>query len=207
LDPFSVNAHLNAQNNLYALFRNRPIDAEDVRISKVIHPPLRLLDCSPICDGAAAVVLAPSQQAHSYCASPIRIMASSVATDHFRVEDCADPLWLDAAYISAQRAFQKAGITLRDISLFEVHDAFSIMTCLLMEAVGFTPRGQGWRLAIDNQISLGGSMPITTMGGLKARGHPIGATALYQVCEIVMQLGGRSGENQIRNPKIGQSAR
>ncbi len=203
LDPFSVNAHLNAQNNPYALFRNRPISAEDVRVSKIIHPPLRLLDCSPVCDGAAAVVLAPSQQAYSYNAFPIRILASSVATDRFRVKDRADPLWLDAAHISSQRAFQKVGIKIEDISFFEVHDAFSIMTCLLMEAVGFAPRGQGWRLAVENQIGLSGIIPITTMGGLKARGHPIGATALYQACEIVLQLTSRAGKNQIRNPKIG----
>ena len=169
----------------------------------MIDPPLRLLDCSPICDGAAAVVLAPSQEAAAYCLRPIRIVASAVATDRFRVEDRADPLWLNAAYISAQKAFQKSRIKLEDIGFFEVHDAFSIMACLQLEAVGFARAGQGWRLAAEGQISLSGSIPITTMGGLKARGHPVGATALYQACEIMLQLTGRAGENQICNPKVG----
>lgn len=203
LDSFSVNAHLNARKNPHALFRDRPISAEDVRLSRMIDPPLRLLDCSPICDGAAAAVLAPSQEAAAYCLRPIRIAASTVATDRFRVEDRADPLWLNAAYISVQKAFQKSRIKLEDIGFFEVHDAFSIMACLQLEAVGFARAGQGWRLAAEGQISLSGTIPITTMGGLKARGHPVGATALYQVCKIIAQLSGRAGENQILNPKIG----
>jgi acetyl-CoA C-acetyltransferase len=200
---FSVTAHQNARHNPNALFRNQSVTAETARTSRIIHAPLRLMDCSPICDGAAAVVLAPTEQAKDYAAHPVRLLASSVATDRFRVEDRANPLWLEAASISAQKAFRQAGITHEQVDFFEVHDAFSIMACLLLEAAGFAQPGEGWRLAADDQIGLRGEIPITTMGGLKARGHPIGATALYQACEIVQQLTGQAGKNQLDNPKIG----
>jgi acetyl-CoA C-acetyltransferase len=200
---FSVTAHQNARHNPNALFRNQSVTAETARTSRIIHAPLRLMDCSPICDGAAAVLLAPTEQAKGYSAHSVRLLASSVATDRFRVEDRANPLWLEAADISAQKAFRQAGITHEQVDFFEVHDAFSIMACMLLEAAGFAEPGEGWRLAADEHIGLRGEIPITTMGGLKARGHPIGATALYQACEIVQQLTGQAGKNQLDNPKIG----
>jgi len=199
---FSVNAHRNAMHNPYALFHDKRVTAKDVLASRLINPPIRLMDCAPICDGAAAVVLAPRSEARAYSDHPVHILASSVATDRFRVEDRRDPLWLEAAYLSAQGAFRRANLHRNDIHLFEAHDAFSIMTCLLLEAVGYAKPGAGWRLAAENQIRLRGRIPIATMGGLKARGHPIGATAIYQTCEIVLQLTGRAGKNQIRNAQL-----
>lgn len=199
---FAVNAHQNALTNPHALF-HKPITAEDVLRSRFIVPPIRLLDCSPICDGAAAVLLAPSQSARAFTDMPVQILASSVATDRFRMADRANPLALAAARLSAQKAFQRANITAEDVSLYEVHDAFSIMACLLLEAAGFAPPGHGWRLAADGEIGLNGKIPIATMGGLKARGHPIGATALYQTAEIVQQLTGQAGPNQVNNAHIG----
>jgi len=200
---FSVNAHRNARHNPNALFRERTISARTVKNSRIIHAPLRLLDSSPICDGAAALVLAPTEEARAYNPQPVHILGSSVSTDRFRIEDRADPLWLEAAHNSSQKAFRQANVNIDEVSFFEVHDAFSIMSCLLMEAVGFAEPGQGWRLAEDKKIALKGEIPITTMGGLKARGHPIGATALYQACEIVIQLTHRAGKIQLRNPTIG----
>ena len=198
---FSVNAHTNARTNPNALFHNRQVTVQEVMESRVISPPIRLYDCSPICDGAAAVVLAPSNKAHQFTDHPVQLLASAVATDRFRVADRPDPLSLNAAQLSAQRAFMKAGIKRDAISLFEVHDAFSIMACLLLEAVGFARRGEGWRRMVEGDFRLDGRLPITTFGGLKARGHPIGATALYQTCEICLQLTSRAGENQISNPR------
>ncbi len=199
---FSVNAHANARHNPYALFQDRPLTPEEVLASRFIVPPIRLLDCSPICDGAAAVVLAPSEHARRYTSHPVHLLASSVATDRFRLDDRSDPLFLTAAQRSARLALQRAGLQLRDVDFFELHDAFSIMACLLLEAVGFAERGQGWKLAVEGEIGLQGRIPIATMGGLKARGHPIGATALYQTCEIVLQLTGRAGPNQLPDPHI-----
>ena len=149
------------------------------------------------------MVLVPADEARVYSSHPVQILASSVATDHFRIDDRPDPLMFEAARNSAQAAFRRANVNLEDVSLFEVHDAFSITACLLLEAVGFAPAGQGWNLAADKEIRLYGKIPIATMGGLKARGHPIGATAIYQACEIVLQLTGRAGNNQVRNAKVG----
>lgn len=202
LAHFSINAHDNARHNPYALFR-RHVSVQDVLTSRIIVDPIRLLDCSPICDGAAAVVLAPRDQAFAYTNRPVHILSSSVATDRFRVGDRRDPLALAAARLSAQKAFRLANVSKDDVSLFEVHDAFSIMACLLLEAVGFAEPGQGWRLAADGEIGPHDRIPIATMGGLKARGHPIGATALYQTCEIVLQLTSRAGKNQVPDPKVG----
>ncbi|MEM7129865.1 MAG: beta-ketoacyl synthase N-terminal-like domain-containing protein [Chloroflexota bacterium] len=202
LANFAINAHANAVHNENALFPKK-VTARDVRMSRMIIDPIRLLDCSPICDGAAAVVLAPRNEARAYSSHPVHILASSVATDRFRVEDREDPLALEAAKLSVFEAFRRANINRKDVTFFEAHDAFSIMACLLLEAVGFAEPGQGWRLAAEKQIFKNGEIPIATMGGLKARGHPIGATAIYQCCEIVLQLTERAGKNQIRNPKIG----
>jgi acetyl-CoA C-acetyltransferase len=199
---FSVNAHHNATGNLYALFPDRLITPADVLASRLVSPPLRLLDCAPMCDGAAAVLLAPAAIAHRYTPHPVTILASTVATDRFRLADRPDPLALTAAAHSAAKAYQHAGITPADIDFFELHDAFSIMACLQLEAAGFAPPGAGWRLAVEGEIALTGRLPISTLGGLKARGHPIGATALYQLCEIVLQLTGRAGLNQLPNPHL-----
>lgn len=199
---FPVVAHDNARSNPFVLFK-KAVSPTEVQNSRVIHAPLRLFECSPICDGAAAVILAPSEQARAYNPHPVQILASSVVTDRFRIDDRKDPLQLEAAQRSSHDAYRKANINREDIHLFEVHDAFSIMACLQLEAAGFAESGQGWRLAAEDEISLRGQIPITTMGGLKARGHPIGATGLYQACEIVLQLTGRAGENQVQSAEIG----
>jgi acetyl-CoA C-acetyltransferase len=184
-NDFSLNAHANARTNPYALFKDRDVTNEEISHSRVVDSPLRLFDAAPICDGAAAVVLTRSSEARAYTDQPIRILSSSVATDWFRVADRADPLHLYAAARSAQDAFRKANIHRNDISLFEVHDAFSIMACLALEAVGFAEPGQGWRLAAEGGIARDGVLPLSTLGGLKARGHPVGATALYQTCQLL----------------------
>lgn len=195
-----MNAHKNARNNPLALFDKR-VNHKTVMKSKMLYDPLRLMDSSPLCDGAAAVVLAPSEEARAFTDAPVHVLASSVATDRFRIEDRNDPLEFEAAQASANQAFRFANVNRGDISFFETHDAFSIMACLLLEALGFAQPGEGWRLAENKQIFLKGDIPISTMGGLKARGHPIGATPLYQVCESVSQLTESAGKNQIRNPK------
>ena len=202
LAHFSVNAHTNALTNPNALF-HKPITAQDVMASRLISPPIRLFDCSPICDGAAAVILAPCDMAPRFTGCNVRILASSVATDRFRMSDRPEPLTLLAAQRSAQKAFDKVGITPADVDFFEVHDAFSIMACLLLEAVGLAKPGEGWKLAVAGEIGVNGRLPLSTFGGLKARGHPIGATALYQTCEIVLQLTGQAGANQIADAEIG----
>jgi acetyl-CoA C-acetyltransferase len=180
------------------MFR-QAIKPETYLKARMIADPINLFDSAPICDGAAAVVLCPAERAREFSDRPVRIAASSVATDSVALHDRRDPLFLSAAYSSTMRAYQQAGIGPEDVDLFELHDAFSIISALSLEAAGFAPRGQGTRLAVDGEIGLGGRVPIATMGGLKARGHPVGATGLYQVVEAALQLQSLAGPNQVAN--------
>ena len=199
---FAVNAHRNGVNNPFAMFQF-PVTAERFERAKMICDPINLLDSSPICDGAAAVVLAPADAARAFSAAPVRVAGSGVGTDALAVHDRRDPLVLDGAVISARRAYEQAGVGPGDIGLFELHDAFSIMATLSLEAAGFAEKGQGLRLALDGEIGIDGRIPVTTMGGLKARGHPVGATGVYQIVEVVQQLRGLAGANQVPDARLG----
>ncbi len=202
--PFAINAHANAVNNPNAMFRS-PISAKQFADAKPIADPINLLDSSPIADGAACVILAPTAMAREFTDKPVRVRASAVATDTVAVHDRRDPLYLEGGAISAQKAYAQAGIGPWDLDLFEVHDAFTIMSALSLEAAGFAPRGKGVRLGLDGEIGIGGRLPITTMGGLKARGHPVGATGMYQIVEVAQQLRGEAGLNQVRNAALGMA--
>ncbi len=202
-DGFALNAHANANGNPNALFHDRVVTQERINAAPIVSAPLRLYDAAPICDGAAAVVLTRTKQARAFHHQPVKMLSASVVTDRFRIADREDPLHLAASTRSAREAFRRANVHRSDIDLFEVHDAFSIMNCLILEAVGFAEPGQGWRLAAEGEIFRDGKLPICTMGGLKARGHPIGASAIYQTCEIVQQLTGTAGQNQLPDPRLG----
>jgi acetyl-CoA C-acetyltransferase len=202
--PFAVNAHRNGANNPHAMFRF-PVTVERFARAKMICDPINLLDSSPICDGAAAVVLAPANDARAFSAAPVRIAASAVGTDALAVHDRRDPLVLDGAALSTRRAYEQAGVGPQDIDLFELHDAFGIMAALSLEAAGFADKGQGLRLALQGEIGIEGRIPVATMGGLKARGHPVGATGVYQVVEVVQQLRGLAGANQVPNARLGMA--
>lgn len=193
---FPVNSHANAVNNPNAMFR-QPITHQTFVESRMIADPINLFDSAPIADGAAAVVLCSGERAREFSQHPVRIAGSSIGTDSVALHDRHDPLFLSAAYASAMKAYQQAGVGPQDIDLFELHDAFSIISALSLEASGFAPRGQGTRLAAEGEIGLHGRIPIATMGGLKARGHPVGATGMYQVVEAALQLRGEAGKNQL----------
>jgi acetyl-CoA C-acetyltransferase len=201
---FSVNAHTNGAGNPNAMFR-RPISKEVFMRAGEVAAPITLMDASPMADGAAAVVLCPTEQAREFTDNAIRIKGSALAIDSLSIHDRNDPLWLQAAEDSAQRAYKQAGVGPEDIDFFELHDAFTIMSALSLEASGFTQRGQGTRLAQNGDIALDGKIPITTRGGLKARGHPVGATGLYQIGEAVQQLRGEAGDNQVANARLGMT--
>jgi acetyl-CoA C-acetyltransferase len=133
------------------------------------------------------------------------VAGSASATDSIAVHSRKDPLFLSAAYESSKRAYEMANITSDDIDVFELHDAFSIMSALSLEACGFAERGQGIRLGLDNEISPNGRVPVCTRGGLKARGHPVGATGMYQIVEVAQQLRGECGKTQVGGAKIGMA--
>lgn len=202
--PFSINAHHNALTNPLARLQEE-IDEQDYTKAKMIAYPINLLDASPIGDGAAAIFIVPRDTLRKNGQPIIKIAGSAAATDSIAIHDRKDPLWLTAAEISAQKAYSQAGVKPGDIDFFELHDAFSIMSALSLEACGFAERGNGPRLALDGQITLTGKLPITTMGGLKARGHPVGATGVYQIAEAVLQLREMAGENQVPDARIGMT--
>lgn len=203
--PFSINAHANAMHNPYARLHEK-ITLEKFERSSMVATPINLLDASPIGDGAAAVIIVPAEKVMSVAGRPrVVIAASASATDTIAVHSRKDPLFLSAAYASSKRAYEMAGIGPQDIDVFELHDAFSIMAALSLEASGFAERGQGVRLGLDNEISPGGRVPVCTRGGLKARGHPVGATGMYQVVEVVQQLRGECGATQVQGARIGMA--
>jgi acetyl-CoA C-acetyltransferase len=199
---FTINAHRNAADNPNAMFRSPISEAAYLRAG-MIADPINLMDSSPVCDGAACLVLAPADLYKPQAKA--RILASVVATDSVAVHDRRDPLFLEAVALSSQKAYAQARVTPSGIHLFELHDAFSIMSALSLEACGFAARGAGVRMAVDGEIGIGGRIPISTLGGLKARGHPVGATGVYQALEVVLQLTGQAGASQVQGATIGMA--
>ncbi len=202
---FSINAHRNGVNNPNAMFQ-APLTLDGYKNASLIATPISIMDSSPVCDGAAAVVLVPTEHAHEFTTGhhrgAVQILASAGATDTLAVHDRRDPLFLEAAYTSSQKAYRQARVGPEELDFFELHDAFTIMSALSLEATGFAGRGEGWRMAQDEEISITGRIPISTMGGLKSRGHPVGATGVYQVVEAVQQLTGTAGPNQIKDARL-----
>jgi acetyl-CoA C-acetyltransferase len=200
--PFVVHAHENAVANPNAMFHER-VTVEDFLGSAMVADPISILDSSPVSDGAAAVVLCPADQARAFTDRPVHILASATATDTTGLATRRDPLRFEACSASAQRAYQQAKLGPEDIDLAELHDAFTIVSALSLEAAGFAEPGAGVRFAQECHISLNGKLPMSTQGGLKARGHPVGASGTYQIVEIVDQLRGRAGANQVKSCEIG----
>jgi acetyl-CoA C-acetyltransferase len=199
--PFSINAHANAVHNPYARLRQN-ITLEQFEKSSMVATPINLLDASPIGDGAAAAVIVPAEK---ITGRRIIVAGSASATDSIAIHSRREPLFLSAAYASSRQAYAQANVSPADIDVFELHDAFSIMSALSLEACGFAERGQGPRLGLDNEISPKGRVPVCTRGGLKARGHPVGATGMYQIVEVVQQLRGECGETQVADARVGMA--
>jgi len=203
--PFSINAHANAMHNPFARLHEK-ITVEKFEKSSMVATPINLLDASPTGDGAAAVILVPAERVASVKGRPrVMVAGSASATDSIAVHSRKDPLFLSAAYESSKRAYEMADIGPNDIDVFELHDAFSIMSALSLEACGFAERGKGVRLGLDDEISPKGRVPVCTRGGLKARGHPVGATGMYQIVEVVQQLRGECNRTQVDGAKIGMT--
>ena len=194
---FPVTAHANGAANRHAMFR-RAIRPELYARAGEVSPPLNMFDVAPNADGAAAVLLTRAGILAEVPDHPrVRISGSSLATDTLALHDREDVLDFRAARASVQAACRSAGVMPGDVDLFELYDAFSIYAALSLEAAGFAARGEGWMLAENGGISLKGEVPVATMGGLKARGNPGGATGVYQAVEAVLQLRGEAGDVQV----------
>lgn len=193
----AVKNHFNGSLNPNAQFQNK-ITIEKVLGSTMVANPLTLFDCSPITDGAAAIVLSSQDSPNNPS-----ITGSAVATDHISISNRLSMTELLATKLSAQKAYAQAGISAKDIDVAEVHDCFTIAEILAYEDLGFCAKGQGGKLISSGATQLDGKIPVNTSGGLKACGHPIGATGIKQIIEVTDQLKGIAGKRQVKNAKIG----
>lgn len=203
---FAINAHENAATNPNALFQ-KPITVEKYEDSPIVQAPIRLYDASPICDGSAALILVSADRlpAANGAHPRVRVAASASATDSVGIADRHDLLTLEGAVGSSRKAFVQAGMTPADIHFFELHDAFTIMAVLSLEGAGFAQPGQGLWLGADGDIRREGKVPISTFGGLKARGHPVGGTGVYQLVETYLQVTHQAGPNQVPGARTGMT--
>jgi acetyl-CoA C-acetyltransferase len=198
----TVKNHRHGAMNPKAQFP-REVTLEQVMASSHVAEPLRLLHCSPVSDGAAAVLLCPLDRAKEFSKNPVKILGAGLATSTLALADREDPAVLDAVQKSAEQAYAMAGVGPGEIQVAEVHDCFSIAEICCTEALGFVERGRGGEAARTGATALGGRIPVNTSGGLKAKGHPVGATGVAQAIEICDQLRGTAGKRQVADAKIG----
>ncbi|MGW8225614.1 MAG: thiolase domain-containing protein [Anaerolineales bacterium] len=171
----------------------------------VVADPLHLYDCCPVSDGAAAVLLTTPEIAKKFKKQPVSLAGVGQATDTHTLQEREDPTELKAVTIAADKAFKMAGIKPKDIDVAELHDAFTILEIAESEQVGFFKKGEGGTAVSAGETRIGGKLPINPSGGLKARGHPVGATGVAQVVELVWQLRGEAGERQVQGAENGFS--
>jgi acetyl-CoA C-acetyltransferase len=192
-------AHIHVVPDLYCITED-----EDAHImNPYVAEPLRMYHCCPVSDGAAAVLLCAMDKADKYTKKPVKIAGIGQATDTHAVAEREVPTDLLAVRLSAQMAYKMAGLTPEDIDVAELHDAFQILEIVESEEVGFFKRGEGHIAARNGDTKIGGKIPINTSGGLKAKGHPLGATGVSQVVEIVKQLRGEATGRQVEGAKAG----
>lgn len=202
LASVAVKNHANAMKNKFAQF-HKNLTIEEVMKSKVVSDPLKLLDCSPISDGAAAIVLAPLERARKFNDTPIKILASTQASDTLRLAERDSLSGIKATTIAADKAYRQAKVTPKDIDIAEVHDCFTIAEIMAMEDLGFYKKGKAGKAILDGETALGSKLSVNTSGGLKGCGHPVGATGVKQAVEVVWQLRGDAGERQVKGANIG----
>jgi acetyl-CoA C-acetyltransferase len=200
----AVKNHKNAVKNKYAQF-HKEITMEEVLRSKMVADPLKVFDCSPISDGAAAIILAPLEMAKKFNDTPIKILASTQATDSLSLAERESITGLRATQIAAEKAFSQAKLKPKDINLVEVHDCFTIAEILAIEDLGFYRKGKAAKATADGETALNSKLSVNTSGGLKGCGHPVGATGVKQAVEIAMQLRGEAGERQVSGAEIGMT--
>lgn len=204
LADVAVKNHLNGSMNPISQYKKK-ITRESVLNSIMVADPLHIFDCSPITDGAAALVLAPAEIAHKYTDNPIYIKASAQASDTIALHDRRDITTLDATVAAGKRAYDMANLRPEDIDVAEVHDCFTIAEICAIEDLGFVKKGEGGKYTEDGYTAVDGQIPVNTSGGLKSCGHPVGATGVKQAVEIVHQLRGEAGKRQVENAEIGMT--
>jgi acetyl-CoA C-acetyltransferase len=211
LAQVAVKNHANGALNPYAHLRT-PVTLEDIltgpqaaKNNPFVAAPLRLYDCCPTSDGAAAVLLGPAGDSRNPHGPEVIVAGAGQAMDTHSLQERAVPTELLAVRLAAQKAFAMAGLTPGDVDVAELHDAFTVLEIAESEEVGFFPRGEGAKALEQGRTRIGGDLPISPSGGLKARGHPPGATGIAQAVELVWQLRGQAGPRQVRGARVGFS--
>jgi acetyl-CoA C-acetyltransferase len=198
----AVKNHQHGAKNPKAQFPME-ITMDTVRNAVRVAEPLGLFDCSPVTDGAAAILLAPVEVAKALGKPMVTIKGSGHAVDSIALHDRPDPSRIPAVGMAARKAFEDAGVTVRDIDFCEVHDCFTIAELCCLEEIGFYEAGQAGAATMAGETALGGKIPVNTSGGLKSKGHPVGATGIGQLVEVYEQLAGRSGDRQVAGARLG----
>lgn len=202
LAAVAVKNHANGAKNPYAHMR-KVITMEQALAGKPVAEPLTVYDCSLISDGAAAVILAPLDRARQYASRFARILGVAQASDHVALDSKADITSFPAVRSAGEKAYRAAGVGPRQIEFAELHDCFTIAEIVASEDLGFAARGEGGPFVVAGCSAIGGRLPINTSGGLKSKGHPVGATGVGQICDVVLQLRGEAGERQVDRHRIG----
>jgi len=199
----AVKNHDNGFLNPHAQYRMK-ITVEDVLNSVKVADPLNILDCSPVTDGAAAAIVCPADMARKIARkAPVKILASAQATDTIALHEREDITWNNATAAAAEKAYKQAGLSPQDICFAEVHDCFTIAEICVLEALGVVEKGKGGEASRSGMTARDGKFPVNPSGGLKSKGHPVGATGIAQIHEIVTQLRGEAGERQLSDARRG----
>jgi acetyl-CoA C-acetyltransferase len=203
LSQVAVKNHDNGSKNKYAQYPFK-ITTDQVKNAVMIADPLTILDCSPITDGAAAVILCPLEIAKKVSRKPlVKVAGSGQASDTLALHQRKDITYLAATEAAARIAYDMAGVGPSDIDLIEAHDCFTIAEIMAIEALGLVEKGKGGHATAKGETAIGGRIPVNASGGLKSKGHPVGATGVGQICEVTEQLRGDSGERQVKGAKRG----
>lgn len=202
LAQVAVKNHANGAKNPYAQYR-REITLDAAMNASPVAYPLGLLDCSPVSDGSAAIVMCASDIAKKYTDKPVKIIGSGQGSDTLALHGRRDICTLDATVHAAKMAYKQANIKPKDVNLAEVHDCFTIAEICAIEDLGFVKKGEGGKAVEEKITTIDGEIPVNTSGGLKSKGHPVGATGVAQVVEIVQQLRGTADKRQVKNAKVG----
>ncbi len=204
LAKVAVKAHYYGARNPYAHMQ-KEIDLQKALTSFTVAHPLKLFDCSLITDGCAAVLLASEEKAKAICRKPVWIAGLALATDTMRITDRESLTSILASREAAKAAYKMAGVGPSDIDVATVHDCFTIAEIVAYEDLGFCEKGEGGKLIAARETYVGGRIPVNVDGGLKSKGHPLGATGVSMAVEITKQLRGEAGERQVKNAEIGLS--
>jgi acetyl-CoA C-acetyltransferase len=202
LAAVAVKNHANGAKNAFAHMR-KPITMEQALAGKPIAEPLTIYDCSLVSDGAAAVLIVPLERAAEFPGRAVKVRGIAQTSDHVALDRKDDITSFSAVRRAAEKAYKMAGVTASNIEFAEVHDCFTIAEIVATEDLGFVSKGEGGRYALGGATCLNGERPVNTSGGLKSKGHPVGATGVAQICDVVQQIRGEAGERQVKKNSLG----